>query len=133
MLDARAGQMFSLDDETVKLIESEMKTKSNVFLLNDLAALSDDEILLLYREQIPSGFLKVLSEPELVSSVLELFKNNLNVSETSRVSFLHRNTLLYRLDKVHRLTGLNVKSFEDAVTFKLMMVLFYEYRKRTNN
>ena len=89
MLDARAGQMFSLDDETVKLIESEMKTKSNVFLLNDLAALSDEEILLLYREQIPSGFLKVLSEPELVSSVLELFKNNLNVSETSRVSFFY--------------------------------------------
>lgn len=133
MLDARGGQMFSLDDETVKLIESEMKTKSNVFLLKDLAALSDEEILLLYREQIPSGFLKVLSEPELVSSVLELFKNNLNVSETSRVSFLHRNTLLYRLDKVHRLTGLNVKSFEDATTFKSMMVLFYEYRKRTNN
>lgn len=133
MLDARGGQMFSLDDETVKLIESEMKTKSNVFLLKDLAALGDEEILLLYREQIPSGFLKVLSEPELVSSVLELFKNNLNVSETSRVSFLHRNTLLYRLDKVHRLTGLNVKSFEDATTFKSMMVLFYEYRKRTNN
>ena len=48
---------------------------------------------------------------------------NLNVSETSRKIYLHRNTLMYRLDKIEKATGLNVRKFSDAVTFRLITIL----------
>ena len=53
------------------------------------------------------------------------FENSLNVSETSRKLFVHRNTLVYRLDKVQRQTGLDLRHFDDAVTFKIL----YELKK----
>ena len=56
-------------------------------------------------------------------TILEFLDNNLNISETSRKLFMHRNTLMYRLDKVENSTGLNIKNFSDAVTFKLITVL----------
>ena len=56
-------------------------------------------------------------------------ENNLNVSETSRKLFLHRNTLTYRLDKIERQTGLDIRKFSDAVTFRLITVLFKQGKK----
>ena len=49
--------------------------------------------------------------------------DSLNLSETARQLYIHRNTLVYRLDKVQRVLGLDLRLFEDAVTFKLMMLL----------
>ena len=49
------------------------------------------------------------------------FKKDLNLSDTARQLYIHRNTLVYRLDKVQRQTGLDLRSFEDAVTFKILM------------
>ena len=46
-----------------------------------------------------------------------------NVSETARKMFLHRNTLIYRLDKIENATGLNIRKFADAVTFRLIIIL----------
>ncbi len=60
----------------------------------------------------------LFKDEELMSTVEHFFKNNLNVLQTSKASFMHRNTLLYRLDKIKKLTGLNLKSFEDAVVFE---------------
>ena len=55
-------------------------------------------------------------------------ENSLNVSETSRQLYIHRNTLVYRLDKLQKSTGLDLRVFEDAITFKiaLMVVKIYE-------
>ena len=53
----------------------------------------------------------------------EFLQNSLNVSETSRNLFMHRNTLMYRLDKIERMTGLNLRKFSDAVTFRLITIL----------
>ena len=91
--------------------------------------LSADQVIELYNENITSAFEKLMEDIDLVTSVVDLFKNNLNVSETSRDAYLHRNTLLYRLDKIQRLTGLNIKNFEDAVTFKMLLVIYYERKK----
>jgi carbohydrate diacid regulator len=51
------------------------------------------------------------------------FENSLNVSETSRKLFVHRNTLVYRLEKIRRLTGLDLREFEHAITFKVAMMV----------
>lgn len=67
--------------------------------------------------------MSVFSDDEMVSTAEEFLENNLNVSETSRNLYMHRNTLMYRLDKIDRATGLNIKRFSDAVTFRLITII----------
>jgi len=56
----------------------------------------------------------------------KFFENSLNVSETSRQLYIHRNTLVYRLDKLQKNTGLDLRVFDDAITFKIaLMVVKY--------
>ena len=77
-----------------------------------------DEI---FGENDPSDF-----DEETLTTVNKFFENNLNVSETSRQLFVHRNTLVYRLEKLQKSTGLDVRTFDDALTFKIaMMVVNY--------
>ncbi len=60
---------------------------------------------------------------ETMLTIQKFFENNLNVSETARQLYIHRNTLVYRLDKIKRLTGLELTSFDDAVTFKIAVLV----------
>ena len=64
-----------------------------------------------------------------IATIDKFFENNLNVSETSRQLYIHRNTLVYRLDKLQKSTGLDLRIFEDAITFKiaLMVVRYMKY------
>ncbi len=64
-----------------------------------------------------------LFNDEMVHTIEKFFENNLNLSETARQLYIHRNTLVYRLDKVQRSIGLDLRSFDDAVTFKMLMLL----------
>ena len=66
---------------------------------------------------------------EILSTINKFFENSLNVSETSRQLYIHRNTLVYRLDKLQKSTGLDLRVFEDAITFKiaLMVVKYMKY------
>ena len=64
-----------------------------------------------------------LFNEEMLHTIEKFFENSLNLSETARQIYIHRNTLVYRLDKVQRMIGLDLRSFDDAVTFKLMMLL----------
>ena len=64
---------------------------------------------------------KILEDTEICESLKSFFENNLNISETSRNTFVHRNTLVYRLDKIQKITGLDVRNFEDAVCMRLFM------------
>ena len=68
-------------------------------------------------------------DEETLSTIMKFFENSLNVSETSRQLFIHRNTLVYRLDKLQKTTGLDLRVFEDAITFKiaLMVVKYMKY------
>ena len=59
----------------------------------------------------------------MLGTAEEFLDNSLNVSETSRNLFMHRNTLMYRLDKIERMTGLNLRKFSDAVTFRIITIL----------
>ena len=62
-------------------------------------------------------------DKETLSTVNAFFENDLNISETARKMYLHRNTLGYRLDKIQKTTGLDVKKFEDALTFKIALMV----------
>ncbi len=73
---------------------------------------------------IPKNMDKFFSNYELIYTAQEFLNNDLNLSETSRNAFLHKNTLLYRLDKIEKLTGLNIKRFSDALYFKLAYVIY---------
>ena len=68
-------------------------------------------------------------DEETIITIHKFFENSLNVSETSRQLFIHRNTLVYRLDKLQKSTGLDLRVFEDAITFKiaLMVVKYMKY------
>jgi carbohydrate diacid regulator len=68
-------------------------------------------------------------DEETLTTINKFFENNLNVSETSRQLYIHRNTLVYRLDKLQKSTNLDLRVFEDAITFKiaLMVVKYMKY------
>ena len=68
-------------------------------------------------------------DDETLSTINKFFENSLNVSETSRQLYIHRNTLVYRLDKIQKTTGLDLRVFDDAITFKiaLMVVKYMKY------
>ncbi len=62
-------------------------------------------------------------DSETILTIQKFFENNLNVSEASRQLYVHRNTLVYRLDKIQKLTGLDLRNFEHAVTFQVAMMV----------
>ena len=74
------------------------------------------------QEVFNKGSLESLDR-ETLMTVQSFFENNLNVSETSRKLFVHRNTLVYRLEKIRKLTGLDLREFDHAVTFKVALMV----------
>ncbi|MDD6441356.1 MAG: helix-turn-helix domain-containing protein [bacterium] len=78
----------------------------------------------IFEDKSPDDF-----DEETLTTINKFFENSLNVSETSRQLYIHRNTLVYRLDKLQKSTGLDLRTFEDAITFKiaLMVVKYMKY------
>ena len=74
------------------------------------------------QEVFKRGSLESLDR-ETLMTIQCFFENNLNVSETSRKLFVHRNTLVYRLDKIRKITGLDLREFEHAITFKVALMV----------
>lgn len=74
------------------------------------------------QEVFKDGAVDIFEEEEL-TTVYTFFDNNLNISETARRLYVHRNTLVYRLEKIQKKTGLDVRVFEDALTFKIAMMV----------
>ena len=73
-------------------------------------------------EVFEDGKADIFEEEEL-TTVYTFFDNNLNISETARRLYVHRNTLVYRLEKIQKKTGLDVRVFDDALTFKIAMMV----------
>ena len=69
-------------------------------------------------------------DQETLFTINKFFENNLNVSETARKLFVHRNTLVYRLEKIKKLTGLDLREFDDAITFKVALMVKQYLRSR---
>ena len=92
-------------------------------LTDDLEdAINYDVLCIFLQEVFKKGSLESLDR-ETLMTVQSFFENNLNVSETSRKLFVHRNTLVYRLEKIRKLTGLDLREFDHAVTFKVALMV----------
>lgn len=79
-----------------------------------------------FGDRLPDSF-----DEETVMTINKFFDNNLNISETARQMYIHRNTLVYRLEKLQKQTGLDIRVFEDALTFKIatMVASYIKFRK----
>lgn len=77
---------------------------------------------LFLNEVFREGVFETIDQETMVT-IQKFFENNLNVSETSRQLFIHRNTLVYRLDKIQKITGMDLRKFDDAIYFKVAMMV----------
>ncbi len=104
--------------------------KGNIFSYKEF-------IMMKMIEEIPQSTLKkyldmlidsdskdILGDSEMLGTAEEFLANSLNISETSRRLYMHRNTLMYRLDKIEKTMGLNIRRFSDAVTFRIILILY---------
>ena len=73
---------------------------------------------------------RLFADEDMMNTAEEFLNDNLNVSETARKIYMHRNTLTYRLDKIARATGLDIRNFSDAVTFRINTVLYKMINKK---
>lgn len=85
----------------------------------------------MYLEEVFGDRLPDTFDEETITTINKLFENNLNISETARQLYVHRNTLVYRLEKLQKMTGLDIRVFEDALTFKIatMVASYMKYMK----
>ena len=63
-----------------------------------------------------------------MSTINKFFDNNLNISETARQLYVHRNTLVYRLERIEKAIGLDIRSFDDAMTFRIAVMVLAHMR-----
>jgi carbohydrate diacid regulator len=72
-----------------------------------------------FGEKIP----EILEDEEAMSTIGKFFENNLNISETARQLYVHRNTLVYRLERIEKAIGLDIRTFDDAMTFRIALLV----------
>ena len=87
-------------------------------------------LCVMFLDEVLGGVSVDQFDQETLTTVNKFFENNLNVSETSRQLYIHRNTLVYRLDKLEKMTGLDLRNFDDAIIFKIMLMVskYMEYK-----
>lgn len=92
-----------------------------------------EEVCEMFIEEIFDGESLDVIDGETLNIIRTFFENNLNLSETSRQLYVHRNTLVYRFEKIQKRFGLDLRTFEDAMTFKLAMLVsrYLRYQNRT--
>jgi len=78
---------------------------------------------------IAANLNSVINDEELILTALRFFENDLNITETSRKLFVHRNTLIYRLNKIHKLTDFDLRKFEDALNFNIGLYMHNVIKK----
>ncbi len=79
---------------------------------------------------VDSKAMEIFKDDDMLDTAEEFLSNSLNISETSRKLYMHRNTLMYRLDKIEKTTGLNIRNFPDAITFKIITILLKTMDKK---
>jgi len=139
-LDVQAGvgpTVRELKDAALSYARAENALRyADVFEMQGNVHSYREFILVKMLEDIPEGrlaeylaelteeqFKEVFEDEEMLNTAECFLQTSLNVSETSRNLYMHRNTLLYRLDKIEKATGLNIRSFSDAVSFRVLTIL----------
>ena len=140
-VEARAGvgtTVRELKDISLSYMRAENALRyADMFELSGKVHAYREFLLVKMLEDLPEGKLEqylgeltddkvkdILDDEEMVSTAEAFLQSSLNVSETSRNLYMHRNTLLYRLDKIEKATGLNIRLFGDAVSFRVLTMLY---------
>ena len=120
---AKSYQEAKMALEVGKIFYAEKETIAYRYLCETL-------IQEVFGDEIPDVF-----NEETTTTIQKFFENNLNISETARQLYVHRNTLVYRLERLEKVIGLDIRKFDDAMTFKIaMMVISHmQYVKNSDN
>lgn len=102
-----------------------MKLKLDCDIIDKL---DKNYILALKEKYLTNEIISIIEDEEFLSTVTAFFENDLNVSKTATHAFMHRNTLVYRLNKIKKISGLDLRNFEDATVFKTLICI-YEKQK----
>jgi carbohydrate diacid regulator len=92
-------------------------------LIKMMEEISESKLEKYFSDLTDENFREIFDDEEMLATAEEFLQSSLNVSETSRNLYMHRNTLLYRLDKIEKATGLNIRSFSDAVSFRVLTLI----------
>ena len=92
-------------------------------------SLCDMFIKEVFGDKIP----EILEDEESMSTINKFFENNLNISETARQLYVHRNTLVYRLERLEKIIGLDIRKFEDAMTFRIAVMVLAHVKDADNS
>lgn len=84
----------------------------------------------LYSMLSAKNVMAIMEDRELIATAEAFFDNNLNIAITSEKIFMHRNTLVYRIEKIHKAIGLNIRDFDDAITLKTLIILYNNLKHR---
>lgn len=105
-----------------------MSLLSNKTIFNNCSVEFIDKYRKLYANK---HILSIVTNDELVQTAQVFLSNNLNITLASKKGYMHRNTLIYRIDKIKRVIGLDIRIFEEAVVFD-NLVMFYDLVKNYN-
>ena len=124
------GQSASEKPEKTNKKSKKDESIFSAFCNTAISCLNPDEQADICERFLKPEIVSVMKDQELIECINAFFKNNLNISETSRNAFLHRNTLLYRIEKISRVTKLNIRNFDDAMTFKFLTIIYDKMNER---
>lgn len=125
----QTNSILNKEDKTIKAQDKNASIFDS-FCNNVMCCLNPDEQANISERFLTPEIVSVMKDKELIECINAFFKNNLNISETSRNAFLHRNTLLYRIEKINKVTGLNIRNFEEAMSFKLLNIVYEKMVER---
>ena len=118
-----------MENNVAEKIKQEcMALLSNKSIFNNCSVEFIDKYRKLYNNK---HILSVITNDELVQTAQVFLKNSLNITLASKQGYMHRNTLIYRIDKIKRVIGLDIRNFEEAVVFD-NLVMFYDMIKNYN-
>lgn len=105
-------------------VQGNVHSYREFILIKMLEEIPESKLAQYFTEITDEHCMEVFEDEEMLSTAECFLQSSLNVSETSRTLYMHRNTLLYRLDKIEKATGLNIRQFSDAVSFRVLTVLY---------
>lgn len=103
---------------------SEIYSYKEYALISVLSELSRGAAEKYVMTALDKNYRAVLADSELMSAADAFIKHSLNISEAARSMYMHRNTLIYRLDKIEKMTGLNIRNFNDAMSFRVAYLIY---------
>ncbi len=119
-----AGADNALRYADVFEIKGSVHSYREFLLVEMLEGIPESKLTEYLAELTDTHFKEVFDDEEMLTTAEAFLQSSLNVSETSRNLYMHRNTLLYRLDKIEKATGLNIRLFSDAVSFRVLNVIY---------